>query len=99
MNPNHEIVQLKITLQDSHPPIWRRVLVEKSLNFAQLHLTVQLAMGWGNYHLFEFSVNDQRISLPFDDPKHPDHKGLLEWLGGKYDPSHFDLAEINARLA
>jgi hypothetical protein len=29
------------------------------------------------------------------DKKHPKHRELKEWYGGKYDPDHFDLAEVN----
>jgi len=32
------------------------------------------------------------------DPKHPEHQQLLDWLGGPFDPSHFDLQETNAML-
>jgi hypothetical protein len=33
------------------------------------------------------------------DPKHSDHKDMLEWLGGEFDPEAFDLEEINNNLA
>ncbi|MDW8234679.1 MAG: hypothetical protein RMJ54_18060, partial [Roseiflexaceae bacterium] len=29
---------------------------------------------------------------------HPDHEDLLEWAGGAFDPEHFDIAGVNARL-
>ncbi|MDJ0576160.1 MAG: plasmid pRiA4b ORF-3 family protein [Xenococcaceae cyanobacterium MO_234.B1] len=45
------IYQLKITLRDIRPPIWRRVQVESSTTLSQLHLIVQAAMGWYNCHL------------------------------------------------
>lgn len=32
------------------------------------------------------------------DPEHPDHEDLLEWAGGAFDPEHFDIAGVNARL-
>jgi len=28
------------------------------------------------------------------DPKHPEHKSLLEWVGGTYDPGKFDPASV-----
>ena len=31
-------------------------------------------------------------------PGHEDHQDRLEWLGGEFDPEHFDLAEVNAAL-
>lgn len=30
--------------------------------------------------------------------KHKQHKELLEWVGGSFDPDHFDLEEVNALL-
>jgi hypothetical protein len=32
------------------------------------------------------------------DKKHPEHRELKEWFGGKYDPEHFDLVEVNKSL-
>ena len=48
------IYQLKITLRDSKPPIWRRVLVASDMTFAELHNVIQLAMGWEHSHLHDF---------------------------------------------
>lgn len=41
-----EVYQLKITLRDVRPPIWRRVLVTDATNLNQLHWIIQIAMGW-----------------------------------------------------
>jgi hypothetical protein len=32
------------------------------------------------------------------DKKHKEHKELLEWVGGSFDPEHFDLDEVNDLL-
>jgi hypothetical protein len=32
------------------------------------------------------------------DPKHPQHKEMLDWIGGGFDPEEFDLDAINKRL-
>jgi hypothetical protein len=50
------VYQLKITLKGIRPPIWRRVLVKSSTTLQQLHLIVQEAMGWQNYHMHQFSI-------------------------------------------
>lgn len=65
-------VQLKISLKDSTPPIWRRVLVKSSISFYELHYTIQIAMGWGNYHLYEFKIGDYRIGLMDEDSDDPE---------------------------
>jgi hypothetical protein len=32
-------------------------------------------------------------------PKHPEHKEMLEWVGGAFDPETFNLRAINEHLA
>ncbi len=67
-----KVVQLKISLKNSTPPIWRRVLIKSSISFYELHYTIQIAMGWGTYHLYEFKIGDYRIGIineDFDDPE------------------------------
>ncbi len=59
-----KILQLKIYLQGSKPKIWRRFLIEDSITFNELHDIIQTVMGWENYHLFEFEINDLRIIPP-----------------------------------
>lgn len=51
-----DILQLKITLKGSKPSIWRRVLVDKNTKLDDLHRVIQEAMGWDNYHLWEFEL-------------------------------------------
>jgi hypothetical protein len=180
-------VQLKISLKNATPPIWRRVLVKSSITFYELHYTIQIAMGWGNYHMYEFKIGDYqigRIAGDFDDPdsggteiidsneitldevlskgevksfsyeydfgdgwmhtivvektmalaadkyfpvcikgklncppedcgglygyynlleiisnkKHPEYRNMVEWMGGKFDPTEFDMEDVNLNL-
>lgn len=53
---NQTVYQLKITLKNIRPPIWRRIQVLSSTTLEQLHLIVQEVMGWDNYHMHSFSV-------------------------------------------
>jgi len=32
------------------------------------------------------------------DPRHPEHEDMLEWVGGEFDPEAFDLDEVNTAL-
>jgi hypothetical protein len=32
------------------------------------------------------------------DPKHPEHKEMLEWYGRTYDPTDFDPMEVRERF-
>lgn len=50
----HDVV-LYVTLRDVEPPIWRRLRVPDRLTLHQLHRVLQLAFGWLDYHLYEFT--------------------------------------------
>lgn len=52
---------LHVELEGIEPPIWRRLEVENSLTFAELHDILQTAMGWDDEHLHEFIVGAHRI--------------------------------------
>lgn len=55
-------IQLKISLMGSDPLIWRRIVVDSSINFEEFHLTLQIAMGWEGYHLYCFKVDNYNIT-------------------------------------
>ncbi|MCA9084314.1 MAG: SEC-C domain-containing protein [Planctomycetaceae bacterium] len=57
------VYRLHISLDGSDPLIWRRIEVP-DLDFADLHLVVQRAMGWEDCHLHEFIVGRRRFSPP-----------------------------------
>jgi hypothetical protein len=54
--------QLKITLDDCHPAVWRRLRVP-DCTLEELHELVQTAMGWHNGHLHEFSAGKERFAM------------------------------------
>ena len=56
------IYQLKVTLRDSDPPIWRRFEVSHDLTLRKLHNLLQVVMGWGNAHLYDFYKGRERLS-------------------------------------
>jgi len=55
------IYQFKITLKKIKPKIWRRIQVPADYDFEDLHLAIQKAMGWGNYHLHQFEMWSPRF--------------------------------------
>jgi hypothetical protein len=65
------VYQLKVTLDEIEPPIWRRILVEGDTTFAKLHVIIQEAMGWQNYHLHMFEFGDRRIGIPDEEYPEP----------------------------
>ena len=55
-----QVVQLKVTLQEVEPAVWRRIQVRRQVRLDRLHLIIQAAMGWTNSHLHEFVIQGQR---------------------------------------
>jgi Plasmid pRiA4b ORF-3-like protein len=174
-----QVYQLKITLRDSKPPIWRRVQV-KDCSLAKLHDIIQTCMGWTNSHLHAFEIGGEQYSEPDPDsmmetederkvklsqvvargftkfsytydfgdnwehviqvektlpaevgvgypcclagkracppddcggpwgygnflealqnPSHPEHDDMREWIGGAFDPEQFDIEAVNEAL-
>ena len=178
-----QVYQFKIVLKYSKPPIWRRIRVPETYTYWDLHVAIQDAMGWGDYHLHEFEMFNpstdlvENIGIPYKDfgrevlpgwkqkiesyfsmenpeadyiydfgdnwehkiqlekiltrekgvnypvcikgkracppedcggiwgyeefleaikdPTHQEHKEMLEWVGGEFDPEHFDMNEIS----
>ena len=180
-------MQFLVVLTMIDPVVWRRIVVPETYTFWDLHVAIQDAMGWQDYHLHEFVVHPAeggpaaRIGIPDDDfagarptipgwtvplsryfsrethrdvppftydydfgdewrhvvtleelrppgrgklprcaggarrcppedcggppgyaeflkaissPRHREHKAMLEWCGGAYDPDAFDAAAV-----
>lgn len=62
------VYQLKITLNDIRPPIWRRVQT-KDCTLSMLHDIIQAVMGWDDYHLHLFEIGEDRYGDPEQWPK------------------------------
>ncbi len=61
------IHQLKVTLRDVKPPVWRRILVESEVSLAELSAVLVGAMGWMGTHLHLFEVGDRQYGVPDPD--------------------------------
>jgi len=66
--PGQPVFQLRITLQNIHPPVWRRLLVPGSVRLDRLHRMIQAAFGWEDYHLHAFRIGDASFGMLGDDP-------------------------------
>ena len=172
------VMQFRVELLGIEPPIWRRIQTPSESTFWELHVAIQDAMGWQDYHLHEFSFlgTEDRVGIPLDDdplailpgwehrvrqyltygvplalyqydfgdswfheirfeksmrtdgrrkyprclagarrcppedcgglggyaefleaisnPKHPEHKSYLEWVGGHFDPEAFEARKV-----
>ncbi len=80
------VYQLKVTIQNITPPVWRRVLVDGSSTLDEVHGVIQAAFGWWNYHLHEFEVDGKRFGVP--DPDGDD------WGLPTIDEQHVPLASV-----
>jgi hypothetical protein len=61
---------LRIEIKYVEPSIWRRVAVRTSMNLITLHKVIQAAMGWLDYHLWEFVIADRKYGVPDPDRPH-----------------------------
>jgi hypothetical protein len=59
--------QLKVTLHDTEPPVWRRVVVDGASTLDHVHEVIQAAFGWWNHHLHEFETDQTRFGVPDPD--------------------------------
>jgi hypothetical protein len=80
--PEHA-AQFLIVLPKTDPLVWRRIQMPVSYSFWDLHVAIQDAMGWKDYHLHEFTVIDpttrrvKRIGIPDDEM--PGKRCLSGW--------------------
>ena len=87
------VYQLMVTLQDTEPPVWRRVLVDGASTLDQLHEVIQAAFGWWNYHLHDFEVDGTEYGVP--DPDWADWRGeVIDERTVRLD----EVAEAGSRL-
>jgi hypothetical protein len=65
--------QFLVVLTGTDPLVWRRIQVPEKYSFWDLHVAIQDAMGWLDYHLHEFRLLDATeqavvsIGIPTDD--------------------------------
>ncbi|HEY1916146.1 MAG TPA: plasmid pRiA4b ORF-3 family protein [Streptosporangiaceae bacterium] len=81
--PGEPVLQVKITLAEvGDPVVWRRVLIPAAITLDKLHVVVQGAMGWQNYHLHVFRVGEVSYG--------PDPEDMLEYR----DETKVRLADV-----
>ncbi|NGP88016.1 plasmid pRiA4b ORF-3 family protein [Fodinibius halophilus] len=81
-NQQSKIYRFKISLLDIEPQIWRIIEVPQEYTFWDLHVAIQDAMGWLDYHLhsFEPTVSGKSSPKPIGLPETPnDDMFLAGW--------------------
>lgn len=60
---SHTLIELDVRLREIEPPIWRTVEVPGASSLADVHLALQVAMGWTNSHLHQFKIGDTSYGM------------------------------------
>ena len=85
MDVKRSTLQFKVTLAGVEPPVWRRIEVPASYTFWDLHVAIQDAMGWLDYHLHMFRLRNpvtgqtDEIGIPDEDAFVGDPVCLAGW--------------------
>jgi hypothetical protein len=58
------VYQLRVTLLETDPPIWRRLRIAGDTSLARLDRIIQIAMGWTNSHLHTFTAGGVMYADP-----------------------------------
>jgi hypothetical protein len=77
-------LQIRVTMSEIEPAVWRRLIVPWTWHLGQLHLAIQAAFNWWNCHLHEFNIG----GLRYGDPE------LLEEGSFRDSPRVFDEREV-----
>ncbi len=88
------VYDFKVTLLDTDPEVYRRIVVPESYSFWDLHVAIQDAMGWLDCHLHAFRFVESGITEGIGIP---DDDGLadVETLPGWETPieDYFDVGD------
>ncbi len=62
------VLQLKITLLDIKPDIWRRIQIPGTKTFGDLHYAIQDSFWWLNHHLHQYCIERLKVisDIEFD---------------------------------
>ena len=81
------VYQFKIELEGITPTIWRRIQVPETYSFWDLHVAIQDAMGWLDYHLHLFRVHREHVPIPIE-------IGIPDEYAMEGDPQKFSPGKI-----
>ena len=85
MDQKRHTLVFSITLRHIFPPIWRRIEVPASYSFWDLHVAIQDAMPWLDYHLHAFRMRNpvsgviDEIGIPNEDAFEGEPIALAGW--------------------
>ena len=62
--PVANVLQLRVSLDEFEPVVWRRVLVPDSISLIKIHKIIQELMLWWDYHLHLFTIKGVEFGQP-----------------------------------
>jgi Plasmid pRiA4b ORF-3-like protein len=75
------VQQFLVVLSGTNPLVWRRIQVPERYSFWDLHVAIQDAMGWLDYHLHEFRLLDaaekQVVSIGIPTDEDPEDRPVI----------------------
>lgn len=81
------VYQLKVMLRGVSPMLWRRILLRSDQTIADLHYSIQIAMGWSDSHLHRFHIHGKDYGVAHDGG-----------IGFDDNPEKVHLADFGFRL-
>lgn len=82
----NSVLRSRVELRDIAPPIWREIEMPGDYSFWDLHVAIQDAMGWLDYHLHAFLPADREdndgeweIGIPCEDDPGGVRETLASW--------------------
>lgn len=83
------IFRVRVDLDHSAPPIWRRIDLRSDQTLDVLHQVLQVAFGWDDYHLHRFSLGGG----PFDRHSTTSARPRRRWHGRRCGVGHRRIDE------
>lgn len=70
--------QIKVTVKDSKPPVWRRMMIPAGITFQVFSAMINEAMEWCGYHLYNFTFS--KLGVCFEEEIDDFEYGNMERL-------------------
>src|SRR5262249_3547137 len=86
-SPESNIYQLRAVLLGISPIIWRRLFVRGDSTIADLHDTLQIALGWSGDHLHRFLIRGEQYGVSY-----------LRGITFRDDPRRIKLSDLGLRV-
>ena len=53
--------EIKVSIKNTHPPVWRRLQIPSGITFHELSAIIQLAFDWSGQHMYGFEIPNQEL--------------------------------------